>query len=311
MKDDLRDLFLKRHGVISRYEAIRAGLTPRQIRTRIQTGDWQRVYPSVYRTTAMPPTAEQHIRAAVLATRAPSVASYQSAAWLWGLVDRPPLRPAVTAAPGVQSRSRGFDLHRSGDLDWGRVLVHRGIECTDPLRTLVDFAAVAEGATLDRSIDIALAQGMVTVAGMEQEMCRLSRQGRRGVAPLRMRLELRGFVGAPNPSVLESLTLRLLVGARIEVIGTEVVVGPDGEYRLDIALTDGVTVEVDGYRWHSTPEQKTRDERRRNRIRLEGVLLLVFTWNDVVRNGARMVIEIRQALAAQSDPARSRRRTVP
>ncbi len=35
------------------------------------------------------------------------------------------------------------------------------------------------------------------------------------------------------------------------------------EAELDLAYPDQrIAIEIDGYRWHSTPEQKRRDERR-------------------------------------------------
>jgi hypothetical protein len=119
---------------------------------------------------------------------------------------------------------------------------------------------------------------LVTLVGLEEEVARLSCLGRRGVATLRRRLNDRGFLGGPEPSVLESRTLRLLADAQIAVTGTQVVFGLDGEYRLDITLTEGVALEVDGYMWHFSPEQKACDETRRRRIRLAGISLLVYGW---------------------------------
>ncbi|MHB1931258.1 MAG: PDDEXK family nuclease, partial [Acidimicrobiales bacterium] len=58
-------------------------------------------------------------------------------------------------------------------------------------------------------------------------------------------------------------------------------------------------VEVDGYAYHHSPEQKANDERRRNRLRLDGNIVLVYTWRDVVGDGARVLNEIRRALATQ------------
>ncbi len=82
-------------------------------------------------------------------------------------------------------------------------------------------------------------------------------------------------------------------------MGVEVEAGPDGCYRIDFQLSPILFVEVDGYAYHHSPEQKAGDERRRNRLRLEGRMLLVYSWRDVVGDGARVVNEIRQALAAE------------
>jgi very-short-patch-repair endonuclease len=70
----------------------------------------------------------------------------------------------------------------------------------------------------------------------------------------------------------------------------------DGSYRVDVRLSENVYVEVDGYAYHSSPQQKRYDERRRNQLRLGGKHLLVYTWWDVVHDGGRVVAELREAL---------------
>jgi very-short-patch-repair endonuclease len=122
---------------------------------------------------------------------------------------------------------------------------------------------------------------------------------------MRDALRRRGFVGAPHPSVLESKLLRLLRQHRIHPVAVEVMVGPAGRYRVDVVISEGLLVEVDGYAHHHTPEQKAEDERRRNRIRLTGKFLLVYTWRDVVYDGGRVAAEIREALS-QSQSLRNR-----
>jgi hypothetical protein len=106
------------------------------------------------------------------------------------------------------------------------------------------------------------------------------------------------MVGAPHPSVLESRLLRLLAAAGIVPLGTEVVTH-GGRYRLDVLVAAGVAVEVDGFRYHHSPEAKTADERRRNRIRLAGTFLLVYTWWDVAHDRRRIVREVTAAVAAR------------
>ena len=111
------------------------------------------------------------------------------------------------------------------------------------------------------------------------------------------------MVSAPNPSVLESRLLRLLYQNGLSPLSVEVISGPGGRYRIDAMLSDVVAVEVDGYAYHHTPEQKAEDERRRNRLRLGGVFLLVYTWRDVTHDGPRVVSELRQALRRFRLPA--------
>jgi hypothetical protein len=173
----------------------------------------------------------------------------------------------------------------------------RNVPCTDPLRTLVDLAAAGRPAEVDEAIDRALAARLVTVEGLVAELERLSRHGRRGVGKLRTALARRGFIGAPAPSVLESRTVRLLLRHRIRPTGCEVKVD-GGRYRLDIALSDHVAVEVDGYGYHFTPESAGRDARRGNHLLLAHRYVLHYVWSDVLHDQRRIIREARQALAA-------------
>jgi very-short-patch-repair endonuclease len=187
-------------------------------------------------------------------------------------------------------------VHRSSDLASTSVSYRQGIPTTNPLRTLVDLAGSAEPALLDEGIDAVLAVRLVTVEGLLAEAARLARHGRSGPKQLTERLEKRGFAGAPAPSVLESRALRLLAASKVKVEKCEVVVEGTG-YRLDIQLEGSLFVELDGYAYHCSPEQKRYDDARRNKLRLMGLEILVYDWQTVAKHGRQMVEEIRGALA--------------
>jgi hypothetical protein len=244
-----------------------------------------------------PTTFEQRLMSACLACRTEAVASHESAAWLWGLLRRAPERPSVTVPPRSRPRLGGVDVHRLNDLDPARTIYRRGIPCTDPLRTLVDLAAVATPATTSAAVDRALSSGLITGKGLAAEIGRRAGHGRRGVRPLREMLVKRGIVGAPDASVLEREAMHLLDRWGVPVQGREVIAGPDDRYRLDFLLASPVAMEVDGYSYHWSPEAKSHDEARRNRLRLEGTFLLVYTWLDLRFDQRRMHSEVTTAIA--------------
>ena len=292
VKDRLRRRFRIQYGVLSRAQANLDGATSEQIRTQLRAGEWERLYPGVYRHAAAPRCPEQNILAACLAVGPRSLASHGSAAWLWQLVDQPPLVPTITLPRPAHSTLPGIRVYRSSDLDFLRVLNHRRIPCTDPLRTLVDLAADVDPLVLDTAIDRALGRQLVTVKGLVAELGRLAKHGRRGVPQLRTALGRRGFIGAPHPSVLESRTARVFRAHGIQIPKPEFAAGPDGEYRLDYAMPEEmIALEVDGYVWHFSPEHKQRDEARRRRLVLEGWRPLVYTWVDVTRRPELMIRE--------------------
>lgn len=294
---ELRARLRSQHALITRSDLRLLGVTAAEERRRRATGEWEAAGPGVLRLAGSPRTPEQDLMAACLGAGPTGVGSHQSAAWMWRLLDRPPRRHAVTVTRTGRARLRGVDIHRPTDYPL-HIVTLRSVPCTNPLRTLVDLAGVSSARTLDDAVDRAIATRLLTVEGIEAELGRLGRQGRRGVVAMRASLDRRGFTGAPSPSVLESRTLRLLRRFGIEPLATEVHMGPDGRYRVDILLAPGVVMEVDGFAHHSDPEQVAEDKRRRTQIRLGGTAVLEYTWRDIMYDPRRVIREVRHALAA-------------
>jgi hypothetical protein len=282
-------------GLITRSQAVRLGFSERQIDWLLHRGVWERLHSQVYRSAATPRSPLQLLYGACLATGDGAVGSHRSAAWLWDLVDRPPAVPEVSVP---RNRNPSIDhvvVHRSSDLGLGgaRTRLLKGIPTTDPLRTLVDLAATARREELTTAIDRALARRLTAVSRIEEELGRLGRQGRPGVRALRSNLRSRGLMGAPHPSVLESKMMRLFVRFHLPVPKVEVIVGRDGEYRLDFSYPDQKkAIEVDGYAYHFSPEQVQRDNARRNALEVEGWQFLVYTWLDVTHEPRRVAAEM-------------------
>ena len=295
---NLRRWLRHHYSIIGYQEALDIGATRSLIRSKNDRGEWVRPYLGVYREAAAARSPHQDLRSACVATGRASVASHASAAWLWGLLSRPPESPEVTVLPASR-RGAGYaaiTIHRSRDLDLAETANWKYIPATRPLRTLVDLAGTAPPRILTEAVDSALARQLVTVAGLEAEIERLSRQGRDGVGVLRRHLADRGFMGAPAPSVLESHARRLVVRTNLPTPTVEQRVGTDlADYRVDLCWGSVLFItEVDGYVWHFSPEQKERDDTRRNELRRKGWTVLVFNWRQVVaepQEVARQIID--------------------
>lgn len=74
-----------RDGVLTLDEAVRSGLSPRQVQHRVRTGEWTKLYPRVYLIGRRDPDQEVSTRAAVAWAGTGAVASGLTAAWWWGL----------------------------------------------------------------------------------------------------------------------------------------------------------------------------------------------------------------------------------
>lgn len=291
----LMQRFRRQHGVMSRSELRAEGVTAAQERAAVARGEWERPTRRVVRNAGSAITPEQGLMIALLEMGPTAIVSHQSAAWLWRLVG-PPARHAVTVGLDTAWRSGAFDLHRlSGSPP--AISMRGQFPTTNPLRTLVDLAGVVPPAELDDAVDRAIALKLVTVTGLQAEVGRLSRQGRKGTGALRRGLVRRGLAEGPHPSVLEARFHRLLDIGGLRAEAVEVVAGEDGQFRIDARLDGTVHVEVDGHSFHSTPEQKAADDRRRNELRMAGIFLLVYSWQDVLKDGRRIIAEMHQALA--------------
>jgi hypothetical protein len=292
----LAKYFRDQHWVVDRPQVTRLGLTPTQVRRRLRSGEWEQIHRGVYRLAASARTLEQRLMAACMAAGPQAVASHDSAAWLWDLLPHPPEHATITVPTRQHPILAGVEVHRS-HVDPARVSYRRGIACTDPLRGLVDLAAVADHSMLVAALDQALSTRLVSGKAMAAELERRQARGRRGVPPLRQLLSSRGVIGAPRASVLEREAMVLLDRWGIPVTGREIKAGPDDRYRLDFTLAPPVAMEVDGYTHHWSPESKARDEARRNQLRLDGVFLLVYCWIDLHADHRRVYRELTTAVA--------------
>jgi hypothetical protein len=299
MNSAIGERFRRQHGSISRADALALGLTHRQIALRVRSGEWIAAKPGVYRNAATPVTPEMLIVEAILSAGPAACASHGSAAYLWSMLtwSEAGERATVTVPAPRNPRRYGFDVHRTTDLQWERVRCWKGIDCTDPLRTLSDLGVVVSPVLLDRAVDRALSSGLVTVRGLEDEINRRSVRGRSGLGILRERLRARGLTGAPRSTVLEMRGVQFLKRYGLPVLAREVVAGSGGEYRIDFVLAPRLGWELDGYVWHFSPEHKSRDERRRNRLRAEGWELYISDWRSLSREPLLIAQTLRLAIA--------------
>jgi very-short-patch-repair endonuclease len=291
LEADLQRILRTHDGVITRAQALDAGLSSDGLKARVRSGRWARPLRGVYAVSGMTDTAHRSLRIAIAAASPGAVASHWSAAWLWGLSDRPPTAPVVSVNFPRHPVLPGVEVHRTEiPFDTAR---QRGLPCTPAVRTLIDCAATTTPGHLAELIDRSLSLRVVTVA----ELAGPSGARRlRGRGPLRQCLEARSMIGGPAPSVLESRMARLFRRHRLPAPRAEVVWGDRRQYRLDFAYPAiRLMVEVDAYAWHASPQQFAHDHRRRNELVAEGWMVLIYTWRDVTQEPDRVAAEIARA----------------
>ncbi|MGH9069438.1 MAG: DUF559 domain-containing protein, partial [Acidimicrobiales bacterium] len=309
----LKQLARAQLSLVTRDQALAAGVTAAAIVRRLKGGAWERMHAGVYRVeTSLPATEEQRLRAAVLAVPG-AVISHRSAGWLWGLIKVLPAPIDLTIGHSGPCRPE-LCLHRTRDWPEIGAVVHRRMPVTNPLRTVVDMASALPPDELLQVARIAAGPGgLVAGQGLVDELARRSRQGVRGTVALRRALAELGYPGIPW-SALEREMLVLLRRARLpEPVREHPVMGPaaagpggDGNrpgtghaYRADFAWPEQrVLVEVDGYAVHGTPEALQADLARQNDLIAQGWRVLRYTWADLRDRPRRVATDIQALLDA-------------
>ena len=270
------------HGLVSLAHVLANGVTPDQLRARLDRGSLVRLDAGVYRTMGARHTWEQALLAACLAGGPNALASHRAAAVLWGLIDPP--APVEIVVPLTQCPTpAGAILHRSTDLREVDAARRRGIPVTNPIRTVGDLGAVAPQ-LVPGAVERGLYLGRFSVDALWRLVDELARPGRRGLGVLRRTLQRRALGSVKSYSPLESIfaAITATTGAHIEY---QYEVELDGRrHVLDFAVPAvKVGVEVDGLETRATRESLDHCDERQNRLVLDGWHLLRYTSTHLRR----------------------------
>ena len=285
----------RQHGVVTLGQAIAAGLSPEGVRWRVRVGRWTRVAPGVFALAGTAATWRQRTMAAVLAAGPGAVASHTTAAALYGLSRCPFTGVEVTVPLGRSRRSPLGVVHGSARLDRIDVASVDSIPVTRPPRTLIDLAAAVDKVVLEEALDDALIRRLTTLHQLRQRAQVLGVSGRQGTRLLREALA--GWSdGDLAEGVAEMRMVRRLVanGQPKPVLQYEVDDG-NGRFvaRLDAAYPEvKVGLEMNGFRWHGTPQAFARDPGRLRRLAALGWLILPCTPVDLAGDGAELAGQV-------------------
>jgi very-short-patch-repair endonuclease len=277
----------KQHGVVTRTQLLREGVTAQQIRGRVRSGALHRVYRGVYRVGHRAPSMEADYLAAVLACGPEARLSGRAAAHLLGLLKGRPPAPEVTAprqrqVPGVRVRRMRIEPSDRA--------THRGIPVTAVPRTLIDLAAELSLDALARACHEAGVRYRTTPAHLAIALAR--RPKNTPGAP-----KLRRIVAGDVRVTLSRLERRFLDLLKAEGLPLPKTNRPVGGHYVDCRWPERrMTVELDSYRFHHSRHAWEQDRRREREARARGDELRRYTWADVFEEPASMVAELRRLL---------------
>jgi very-short-patch-repair endonuclease len=272
-------------------EAIASG---RLSKDALRTAAWRRLFRDVYVASDVEPTHLVRCRAAVLVLPAIAAISGGSAAYLHGcdvLDADAPVDVTVTR----QIRPRTGMRVRRASLDPSDIVRLAGMPVTALARTAFDVARSAELDDAVVTVDSLLNLGRVSLE--EARAYAEHRATWRGTARARRVLAL-AAQGAESPMETRLRLLLVRAGLPTPVLQLRL---EDGRglavARLDLAYeTQRLSIEYDGEHHFEAPAVR-KDVRRQNMVRSLGWSLLRFNSDDVLHHPARLVAEVRAALA--------------
>ena len=286
----------KRHGVITRSEALDLGMTPRRVQNLVKKSRWQRLYPGAYIVGGAPAIWAARLTAATLAAGPEAVASHRAAARWHGLDGFDDNVIEIICPRHI--RWDGVTAHRGPLLRRGDVVTRRHLRVTTCTRTLMDLGSVVSLPRLEAALDSALVMGLTSVNHLSR---RLGAGGlRRGTVPLERLLESRRG-SAPTQSQLEREFMSKVIDRFDLPPPTRQFEVVEGRSRalIDFAYpSNRLGIEVLGWRFHLGKTAWERDLARHNRLTASGWTILYFTWTDVLKRSQRVATEIRRFLGA-------------
>ena len=287
-------------GVVSRPQAIQAGMSESGIAFKVSSGRWRLIYPGIYATFTGPMTRDASLWAALLHAGKGAQLSHQTAAEILRLTDQ---RSAYIHATIPASRRvrqvTGVVIHRSSHLEHGwrfarGVPPHTWTEetITDLVNAAADFdeavswitAGFQRGlASETRLREVFAARGRLRWRGRLDEIIMMAATGTHSALEYRYDRDVERAHSLPP--------------ARRQVP----FVKPDGTrgYRDRCYDEYGLVVELDGKRFHDDHDARVRDRRRDNDAAVTAGATLRYGWDHVTRTPCETAAQLFAALRAR------------
>ncbi len=283
----------RQYGHITRAQLLELGLGTRGISNRIQSGKLVVVHAGVYAIGYPRPEAIARAAAAVLACGDCALLSHESAAALWGIRERWPQRPEVTA-PNDRRRP-GIRTHRGTTLTGRDIRRHQGIRVTSPARTALEIAPRLSDAQLARAVNDGRLHAGLRISQLKELLERIPHH--RGARTLRAVVETGQ---APTRSGFEDAFLAFCTsfGLPTPCMNTRV-----AGYEVDALFAhQRVIVELDGYEFHQDRRSFTGDRERDATMLAAGYATVRITWERLHEEAPREAARLHRILRARALP---------
>jgi hypothetical protein len=297
MPSVLRELAAAQDGLITRRQALQAGLSPAAIRHAVQPrGPWQRLLSGVYVTFTGPLQERHRVRGALLYAGAEAVLSGSVACRGYGMRYVPATAAAVLLVPAHVRRApiSIAAIRRVRSMPVARLI--RGIACAPPERAAIDATHEVHGLRDARAILCEAVQRALTTP--DRLVAEYRRMDRRGLALTRRALT---DVEAGCRSAPECELRDVILGSHDlheprwnQPLPDAPDVVPDGHYE-EVRLV----LEVESIEWHRFGDAPEITERRRARLASLGWRVLPVSPRRIREEPQAVLAEIRAAINHQ------------
>lgn len=288
-------------GAFTRRQANDAGLSDRQLRSRVQSGFLVQPGPHAFRVAGAPTSAATQLHDLLLDIGGEAWVCGATAAALHGIEGYTLRRPFHVLVPRRRNvRRLGAVFHQSEHM----TLVDRcrvgGAFVTSGARTLIDVARVTSPERLLSAVESTLLLGIVSEDLLYRRIGALRSKGRFGMPALLTVLDERQLASGAE-SWLESEYLRLLRRAGLPLPDTQQVLtrARDRTVRVDCRFPGtSLVVELLGYRYHRSRGDLNRDAARSNALMSAGYSPYQFTFDNIVNDPTEVVETTARALVS-------------
>lgn len=289
------DVLDRQEGVLTREQALRAGLSRRLIEGRFGSGRWQRLHKGVFATFSGPVPRAALLWGAVLRAGDDAVLSHHTAAEVWNLTDQSssPIHVSVPRQAGSLDIP-GLVLHYSSRLPGARHPARLPPQTTLE-ETVLDLADVSR--TAEDAVAWAIKACQRRLSTPDRITAALASRNR-----ARWRRDLTDAVAEVRTGVHSPLELRYLrdVERRHGLPRGDrqaVTIRNGTRQYADVRYTAyGVVVELDGVMAHPA-EARGHDSRRDNANTLDGFQTLRYGWVPVAYHACAVAREVADLLS--------------
>ena len=284
----------RQEGVLTREQALRAGLSRRLIEGRLESGRWQRLHKGVFATFSGPVPRAARLWGAVLRAGDDAVLSHHTAAEIWNLTDQSSSSIHVSVPRQAGSLIiPGLVLHYSSRLPGARHPARLPPQTTLE-ETVLDLADVSR--TAEDAVAWAIKACQRRLSTPDRIAAALTGRNR-----VRWRRDLTDAVAEVRTGVHSPLELRYLrdVERRHGLPRGDrqaVTIRRGARQYADVRYTEyGVVVELDGVLAHPA-EARKYDSRRDNANMLDGYQTLRYGWVPVAYHACTVALEVADLL---------------